>query len=117
MGLAASPALHAFLAIHILGCSVELAWRWQCRKASDGGSYARFRELPSLIMRLNDALLGAVVLWPRVLLDRLPAANGSDADGSTRAVMAAAARHASLLLFGSASTGQALAWAKPLRLW
>lgn len=102
----------------MIGCSVELAWRWMCRRASDGGSYARFRELPSLIMRLNDALLGPVVLWPRALLDRLSAADSSQAWGGMGAgTAAAAARHAALLVFGSASTGQALAWAKPLRLW
>lgn len=118
VGLAASAALQAFLAIHAIGCSMELAWRWQCRKASDGGSYARLRELPSLVMRLNDALLGPVVLWPRALLDRLPAADSGSAGGSTWAgATAAVARHTALLLFGSASTGQALAWAKPLRLW
>ncbi|PRW45353.1 hypothetical protein C2E21_6101 [Chlorella sorokiniana] len=116
VGLAASPALQVFLAIHMLGCSVELAWRWQCGKASDGGSYARYRELPSLVMRVNDALLGPMVLWPRALLDRLPAADGSSAKAGTWAVASAATRHAALLLFGSATTGQALSWAKPLRL-
>ena len=115
VGLAAAPALHVFLAVHAAGCTLELAWRWRCRGAPDGGSYARYRELPSLVMRLNDALLGPVVLWSRALLDRLPAADGGGGGGRWGSV-SAAGRHAALLIFGSTATGQALGWAKPLRL-
>lgn len=110
-----------WLAVQVLGCLANSAWRRACLGQPSGGSYAPWREpFVSLVFIVYGFGLGATSLAGKHHLDSIPApaaAAAADAHLGQLSAVAAAAHHFFLLFFTSHIHVIVFLWlARPLRI-
>jgi hypothetical protein len=119
------PSALVWLAVQVLGCAANAAWRRSCHSQPSGGSYARWREpFVSLVFIVYGFGLGATSLTGKHFMDSLPApaaaaaaaAAGKGASAQLRAA-ALAAHHFFLVFFESHVPINIFLWiARPVRI-
>jgi len=105
-----SPYTHAYLAFLFISNAADFLWQRACRSTPQGGSFARWRELPEAGVRLAGCGFGAGCLLWATFLDRSPPP--PDAASGIMAV----ARYMLLLLAASRLLTLLLCWCRLIRI-
>lgn len=100
-------AVTVFMALHSALVTVRIVWRRHCRSAG-GGSYARWGEAITVLMLLNDTVVGAHKGVVRAWLEVVGTASGQG--------ILATLRHAAILGLASRAPTNLLMWCMPVRL-
>jgi len=128
-----SVVIHLYFGVLAALCLVELAWRRHCRDAPDGGSHARWRELPAAATRLIGFGFGVGTMITQAWLEKLEmdrqagscgaigcssdsSSGSSSSGGGSQGVYLECCRHATILLISSGITTSIKFWAKPVRI-